>query len=202
MNLYDRLVAAQALRTALRLGWRGATWRYRCLLLNQRPGITISPRAYLAPTVRIQSRFGASAADGTVRIDDGAFLDDGVIVAPYGGSVVIGRNVFIGPYTVLYGHGGLVIGQDTQIAAHCVMIPANHRFDRTDIPIRKQGLTTCGIEIGEDVWLGSGVHLLDGAQVGRGCVVGAGAVVTKSLPSFSVAAGVPARVLRHRVRPA
>jgi acetyltransferase-like isoleucine patch superfamily enzyme len=55
-----------------------------------------------------------------------------------------------------------------------------------------------GIRIADDVWLAAGVIVLDGVTIERGCVVGAGAVVTESLPEYSVAVGSPARKLRDR----
>jgi acetyltransferase-like isoleucine patch superfamily enzyme len=70
-----------------------------------------------------------------------------------------------------------------------------------DRPIRDQGVTNKGIVIDDDVWVGSNVTFLDGVHVGTGCVIGAGAVVTKDLPPYSVAAGVPARVIDNRRQP-
>jgi acetyltransferase-like isoleucine patch superfamily enzyme len=52
--------------------------------------------------------------------------------------------------------------------------------------------------IEDDCWLGSGVKVLDGVTIGKGSVIGAGSVVTKNIPPFSVAVGVPARVIKSR----
>lgn len=84
------------------------------------------------------------------------------------------------------------------IAAHTVIIPANHNFDRMDLPISRQGLTTKGINIGNDVWIGANVVILDGVEIGDGCVIGASSVVTKSIPNNSVAVGNPAKVIKSR----
>ncbi len=54
------------------------------------------------------------------------------------------------------------------------------------------------IRLGRDVWLGAGVRVLKGVTVGDGCVVGAGSVVNKDLPPYSIAVGVPAKVVRSR----
>jgi acetyltransferase-like isoleucine patch superfamily enzyme len=135
---------------------------------------------------------------GSVRIFEGVTLSDGVIVATYGGTIELGPNVYIGPYCVLYGHGGLVIGRDTMVGAHTVIVPANHGFARLDVPMNRQPLTREGIHIGEDVWIGAGCQVLDGVRIGRGTVIGAGSVVTRDIDPYSVAVGIPAAVVRSR----
>ncbi len=78
------------------------------------------------------------------------------------------------------------------------MYANSHNFSDPNIPINQQGLTCKGILIEDDCWLGTGVRVLDGVTIGRGSIVGAGAVVTKSLPPYSIAVGVPARVIDRR----
>jgi acetyltransferase-like isoleucine patch superfamily enzyme len=111
---------------------------------------------------------------------------------------VLGEDVYIGPYSVLYGHGGLTIGSNVLIAGQTMIVPATHRFDSIDAPIAKQGLSAAGIAIADDVWIGCGVKILDGVAIGTGAVVAAGAIVTTSVPPRAVVGGVPARILRYR----
>jgi acetyltransferase-like isoleucine patch superfamily enzyme len=172
--------------------------RLRRNAIGRRLGIAVPGNVYIAPTVQFQLEPDGWACGGTIRIGRGVRLSDGVILAPFGGSIVLEENVYIGPYCVIYGHGGLKIGRDCMIAAHCVLIPGNHRFDDTDKPIRQQGESSKGITIGQDVWIGSGTQVLDGVTIGDGCVIGAGAVVNRSIEPYQVAAGVPARVIRTR----
>ena len=133
-----------------------------------------------------------------MRIQKGARISVGAYLAPYGGRIEIGDNAFIGPYATLYGHGGLTIGNDVLIAGHVTIIPAQHRFRSIDLPIREQGEDAAGIRISDDVWIGTGARILDGITIGQGVVIAAGAVVTSSLPDYSIAAGVPARVIKSR----
>ncbi len=133
-----------------------------------------------------------------ITIGDHSVIHRGALILSYGGDIRLGSRVHINPYCVLYGHGGLEIGDNVLIAAHCVIVPSNHNFDRLDIPIQRQGLTCKGIRIESDVWLGARVTVLDGVTIGQGAVIGAGAVVTKDIPALSIAVGVPAKVIGRR----
>ncbi|MEB3336520.1 MAG: DapH/DapD/GlmU-related protein [Leptolyngbyaceae bacterium] len=71
-------------------------------------------------------------------------------------------------------------------------------FKSIDTPINEQGLIGLGVVIEDDCWLGCGAKVMDGITIGKGSVIGAGAVVTKSLPPYSIAVGVPARIIGKR----
>ena len=79
----------------------------------------------------------------------------------YGGDISIGNFCSINPFSVIYGHGGVKIGDGVRIATHCVIIPANHNFEAIDQFIFQQGETRKGIIIEDDVWLGAGARILD-----------------------------------------
>lgn len=133
---------------------------------------------------------------GEISIGSGCHIHSGARLLTYGGNIKIGNNVSINPFTILYGHGGLIIGNNVAIAAHCVVIPANHRTSLG--PIKGSPLTKEGITIGSNVWLGAGVRVVDGVSIADGCILGAGAVVTKSTKENGIYAGVPAKLLRFR----
>ena len=146
--------------------------------------------------------------DGLAR--DGVVIGDGVNIGSYtvieasgiitnlGKGIQIGEYSGIGGFSFIGGAGGVVIGKNV-IMGQCVSFhPENHVFSRTDIPIRLQGVTRQGIKVDDDCWIGAKVTFLDGADVGRGCVIGAGAVVRGIIPPYSIAAGVPARVIKSR----
>jgi acetyltransferase-like isoleucine patch superfamily enzyme len=161
--------------------------------LRHRRGFRIGKNCKIHPTALFQATGG-----GTVSIGDDVEIWPGVILAPYGGSIEIGSRVYVGPHSVLYGQGGLRVGDNTLIASHVVLIPSNHNFDDPNTPIRDQGERNLGITIGQDCWIGAHATVVDGVDVGNGCVIGAGAVVTRSLPENAVAVGVPARVTGTR----
>jgi acetyltransferase-like isoleucine patch superfamily enzyme len=99
---------------------------------------------------------------------------------------------------MLNGAGGLEVGNNVRIAAHTVIIAANHIYESRDTPIRNQGARKEGIKIHNDVWIGSNVTILDGVTIGEGSIIAAGAVVTESVPEYSIVGGVPAERIGSR----
>jgi acetyltransferase-like isoleucine patch superfamily enzyme len=135
---------------------------------------------------------------GSISIGPGTVIHRGAMLLPLGGFIRLGYRCRVNPYSVLYGHGGLTIGDHVRIAAHCVIVPANHGIALDGELIAEQPMNKRGIRIGNDVWLGAGVRVLDGAVIGDGCVIGAGAVVRGELESYGIYAGVPAKLVGKR----
>lgn len=118
-------------------------------------------------------------ASGALIIGDWVALNSNVMInADNGGKIYIGNNVIVGPNAVLRA--------------------ANHSFNSMDLPIRRQEHLPGVIHLEEDVWLGAGVIVLPNIRIGRGAVIGAGSVVNRDIPPFSVAAGIPAQVIKKR----
>jgi acetyltransferase-like isoleucine patch superfamily enzyme len=116
---------------------------------------------------------------------------------PHAG-IFTGKHCFFGEYTSIRGQGGVHIGDGVYTGTHVQIAAVNHVYSDPDQFIKDQGITAQGIRIEDDVWLGSNVVVVDGVTIGKGSVVGAGAVVTKDLPPYSVAVGVPAKVVKNR----
>ena len=159
---------------------------------------------------------------GKIRIGDDVAIDDGCVLDAKGSAnrgIDIGSRVFLGRHTLLackegdivledgvnisyqcavFSASSVRIGADTLLAAYCYVVGGGHEFDRTDVPVIRQGRPSKGIDVGRGVWLGAGAILLDGVSVGHDAVVGAHAVVTQDVPAFAIAAGAPARVVRDR----
>ena len=117
------------------------------------------------------------------------------MIMTYGGDISIGDNCSLNPFAIVYGHGGVRIGDDVRIAAHTVIIPANHNVVADGQPLHLSGVSAIGIDIDTHVWLGTGSRILDGVTIGKNAVVAAGGVVTKSVAANETVAGVPARVI-------
>lgn len=109
--------------------------------------------------------------------------------------VRLGSNVGIGEFSYIGGGGGVEIGDDVIVGQYFSVHPENHIYKDESLPIRLSGVSRQGVVIGNNCWIGSKVTVLDGVHIGDNCVIAAGAVVTKSVPSNSVAAGVPALVI-------
>lgn len=137
---------------------------------------------------------------GEVRIGDRvAIHQDTIIQVGEGGRVQIDADTHIQPRCYLSAQKGLLtIGSHVQIASNCAFYPYNHGMVTGELMRRQPLRTKGGIVIGDDVWLGFGVIVLDGVRIGNGAVVGAGAVVTRDVPAHAIAVGMPARVIGQR----
>ena len=160
-------------------------------------------RAYLLHGIVLPS--GATMAEpGGVRIGQGFGISEQCHLCcqdPENGSELwIGDNVKLNIGVNLNADcgGKIRIGNDVLFGPYVVVRAAGHRFDRTDVPIRDQGHSAGSIVIEDDVWLGAHVVVLPGVRIGKGAVIAAGSVVTRDVPAWSVAAGVPASELRKR----
>jgi acetyltransferase-like isoleucine patch superfamily enzyme len=138
------------------------------------------------------------ATNKGIRIGNGVFVGRGTILTCHNGDIVLEDNVNIGFNCVISSLSSIVIKKNHLMAAFCYLVGGDHDSDRTDIPVLFQGRSSKGIVVEENVWLGAGVTVLDGATVGRDSIIGAGAVVNKDIPEFAIAAGLPVRFLHDR----
>lgn len=172
----------------------------RCLI-EQNVRLLAPRRIFLGHRVMVSegTLLDAWAYDGGIYLRDGVWISRGcVLVAGDGQAVTLEENVYVGHYNIFFGHAGITIGRDTLIANHVQLLCGNHNINRRDIPVRLQGSSGFPIAIGEDVWLGAGVIVLGGVTIGDGAVIAAGAVVTKDIPPYAIARGVPAKVMGER----
>ena len=115
-----------------------------------------------------------------------------------GPSIIIKDNVFVGNNCEFNITTKLTIENDCLIASGCKFIDHNHNFSSVTKLIRKQVSTNKPIHIGPNVWLGYNVVVLMGVEIGEGAVVAAGSIVVKSIPSFEIWGGVPAKKIKNR----
>jgi acetyltransferase-like isoleucine patch superfamily enzyme len=114
---------------------------------------------------------------------------------PHAG-IRIGQDSLIGEFNVLRGQGGIEIGDRVYTSPFVQFAAVNHVFSDPSRSFVEQGITAQGITVEDDVWIGAGAIITDGVHIGRGAVIAAGAVVTQEVPPHTVAAGVPARIVK------
>lgn len=137
---------------------------------------------------------GITLADG-VRIQERVYLDTERVNTGY---INIGKNVYIGTGTTLFGHMGLEIGDDCLLAQNIQLTPYSHIFDDPNSIIYSQGGHCKKVTIGRDVYIGMRAAIMYSGDIGEGSVIGAGSVVVKPIPPYSVAVGCPAKVIKER----
>jgi len=137
--------------------------------------------------------------DGRLEIGPGALLEPNVwITAPGSARVRIGAGSFLNLGVMVAAEQLVEIGDHCMLANGCFVTDASHRYDDPEQPITWQGFQSKGpTRIGENCWLGTNVVVTSGVTIGERCVIGANSVVTRDLEPFSVAAGLPARVIRQ-----
>lgn len=136
-------------------------------------------------------------------------IGEGAVIAPNvslanAERISIGAGSNIGSRAHLWAgdsSGRIVLGRHCLVAPDVFVTASDYRFD-DGAPVMDQAKNERDVVIGDDVWLGVRVIVVAGVSIADGCIVAAGAVVTDDLAPYSIAAGVPARVVGQRTRPA
>lgn len=179
----------------------------------------ISGIVFIGKHVRIKSSRHISCGNNLI-LDDGVYINalcrGGVVfgnnvsvgrntiiectgvIRELGEKLLVGDNVGFSPNCFIEVRGNVQIGSNTIFGPYVSIHAENHNFVDCCVPIRRQGATRKGIRIGSDCWIGAKATILDGITIGNGAVIAAGAVVTKDVPDFAVAGGVPAHVIKYR----
>ncbi len=140
--------------------------------------------------------------DGRISIGDNVSIGRGSLIRCGLGSIEIGDNVSMAAYSHIAAmHTKVKLGKNILVGAYSYIIgDPNPDISSVSVPMIYQSPKAGkGIVVEDDVWLGGGVSVLDGINIGTGSVIGAGSVVTKDIPKYSIAAGVPAKVIKKRV---
>ncbi|MFT6422629.1 MAG: acetyltransferase-like isoleucine patch superfamily enzyme [Thalassolituus sp.] len=142
------------------------------------PGCAIKARAILNGRSRTR-KHGISLGSDT-------YLKENCYLDAYGGFIEVSGQCAFAQNTIIHGGGGVKIGKNVIFGANCYIISSNHKFRSRELPIILQGDERKGISIGNNVWLGGNVIVLDGVTIGDNCVIGAGSIVRKDIPSNTV----------------
>lgn len=124
--------------------------------------------------------------DFGVILGENTYLKENCYFDAYSGFIHIDGFCAFGQNTIIHGGGGVKIGKYVIIGANCYIIASNHIYNSLDFPIMLQGDKRKGIVIGDNVWIGGSVIVLDGVTIGKNSIIGAGTVVTKNVPPNSL----------------
>lgn len=118
------------------------------------------------------------------------------------GTLKIGDNFAMNSNSTLGADNGEInIGDNVIIAQNVVLRAADHEYTYSDRPMISQGHRRGIIDIEDDVWIGANSVITRDVMIGKGCIIAAGSVVTKDIPSYTVAGGVPAKEIKKRLTP-
>ena len=183
-----------------------------------REGVLFSPADPLLKSIKLRTHnlnidYNALHEDETEKRDEilremlgqigeGSFIQ-GPVFFHYGKHTSIGRNVFVNFNFTVQDDAEVTIGDDcnfgpgvTIVTPMHPMLPDERKMMLDERGERKHLCWARPVHIGRDCWFGASVTVCPGVTIGEGCVIGAGAVVTKDIPPYSFAAGVPAKVIR------
>ncbi len=168
------------------------------ITLKQPSKISIGRGCVVDDQVNLSVRGSAAAG---MEIGPAVYIGRNTELKAREGHILIGEQTSIGSNCrIATQEGRIDIGREVFIAAFCYIGGGNHRFDRIDIPIVRQGSRSKGgVTIGDDVWIGSNCVIADGVTIGKGAVIGSCSYVNRDIPAYAVAYGSPATVRKSRL---
>lgn len=136
--------------------------------------------------------------DAELRIGNDVFIGDNTFIKCYGGKIFIGDSVSINNNCHFNGSGDINIGKYCRLGPRTSIVSSNHNFDRIlSVPIKDQGTTSKGVNIGDNIWFGINSTILDGVNIKSHCVFGAGALVNKNVNICGLYVGSPIKLVRE-----
>jgi acetyltransferase-like isoleucine patch superfamily enzyme len=131
------------------------------------------------------------------KVGTGVIFYPGVWITP-GRGLVVGSDVDLSKDVIISTAGGVEIGDRTLVGYRTQILSTNHTIPAIGQRFPVSGDLPGQIKIGSDVWIGANCIITAGVEIGNGAVVGAGSVVTKTIPSNAIVAGIPAKIIRMR----
>lgn len=198
-----------------RYGWRGAIRRAverrmltpEYLTLYRRFAVHRAGRLLHGQHVEFQGmtftgkrvEFTARRGHGRLVIGPWCWIGNDNKLRAHEGQLTLGPKVVMGRDNVINTYLDIEIGAASIIADWVYICDFDHRYDRLDIPIKDQGIVKSPVRIGGDVWIGEKATVLRGVDIGHGSVVASHCLVNTDIPPFSIAVGVPVRVVKSRL---
>jgi acetyltransferase-like isoleucine patch superfamily enzyme len=142
---------------------------------------------------------GRGAGEKEFVIEDQVIINRNCMLLAKTGHIRLGKRSSLGANSVIVSMSGVELGEAVLTAGDCYLSAGSYQFENLEVPVMDQDAYSKGpIIVGKNSWLGTGATILDGIKIGEGAVIGAGAVVTKDIPDFAIAIGLPAKI--HKIR--
>lgn len=125
---------------------------------------------------------------------EGKFTVAHNVEIPLKGKLVMKNHSNLGPRASITGRGRLIVGEHVMMGYDCMIITQNHKYNKEGY----DGYEEKTVEIGKYCWIGHRVTILPGVKLGKHSIIAAGAVVTKSVPDYSIVGGNPAKLIKYR----
>ncbi len=148
--------------------------KYNCRI-SPKAEVDLSPFLVIGEKTEICAFTKVKALDGALSIGKHCAISTGCFISAHLGGVEIGDYCMVGPNACIVGN--------------------NYSYDKLDVPISEQGITSKGIKIGKGVWIGAGACILDGAEIGDGVIITPNSVTASSIPENTIVSGNPAKVM-------
>lgn len=168
-------------------------WRFFWFRMRH-PHIITEGFVFIGRRVEIHARKGYSR----MILGRWVHVGDENRIRAHEGTMRIGDKCVFGRDNTINGYLDVEIGEGTIIADWVYICDFDHVYSDVTIPIKDQGIVKSPVRIGPDCWLGAKVTVTRGTRIGHGSVIGSNAVVRGEVPAYSIAAGIPARVLKDR----
>lgn len=168
----------------------------RNVILRNPLRISIGDNTVIGDDVTLDAK--GEQGDG-IRLGNSVFIGKGTLFGMLEGTIEVDDGTSIGSYCRIGAMTYTRIGKKVLLAAYVYIVGADHESTRTDIPIIDQpNYSKGGVNIGDGCWLGAKVSVMDGVTIENDSIVGAHAIVVKDIPAFSIALGIPAKVVKNR----
>lgn len=153
-------------------------------------------KSSISMAARLDVKRNGSAESFTCFVGERSFIESQVVLNCWHGDLYIGDNTGVGIGSIVI--GPVAIGANCRTGQYVFISGENriHSGTESGVVESSSGVSVKPVKIGNGVWIGSNVVILPGVTIGDACIIGAGSVVTKDIPSGSVAVGNPARVLK------
>lgn len=167
----------------------------RARIAATRADVELPGMVFLGRRVELHAR----RSHGRLVVGPWTHLGDDNKLRAHEGQLTVGAKVVMGRDNVVNTYLDVEVGDAAILADWIYVCDFDHRTERLDVPIKDQGIVKSPTRIGGDVWVGQKASVLRGVDVGHGSVIASHCLVNRDVPPFSIAVGVPVRVVRSRL---